>query len=663
MSKLDIKEILGSSTNLVSQLSKEQMIAIGNRVYTDYKMDLDARGNWSTRRTNWVKLFSLTRDTKNFPWDNCSNLCLPTMAISSVQFHARAFDALFGQKDVIRALWTDSAHKDAALRVQKHMNYQLTSNMVEWEADMDAMILQLAVMGCSFKKTYYDAILGRPVSTYIPPDDFIVPYGVTKLDNAKRLTHILHTDMSDLLKGQRDGIYVNIDEVRPSIIIDNDTTIKDANDISVGIDKPLDFDSKEVILLEQHRGLDLNGDGILEDYIVTIDLETRTVIRLESAIYTNQNGEDIKYNYFTDYQFIPNPGSIYGIGFGHLLEGLNESINSITNQVIDSGTLSNTTSGFINKRSGIQGGDMDMEIGKYKMVNFTGDDVRKAIYTFDFNPPSPVLFNTLSLLQDYASSISSVSDAMIGKLPPSDTTATTMLAVLEQGLKVFSTIQKRIHRSLKAEFSKIFTINSIYLDEQEYFQVQDSGSDEFKTMTVGRADYSLVKDVIPYSDPNIVSRAERLIKARQAWEFGLQNPLIANNPTSLYHLSREFFRALDLEDIDKIIQLPKEPEPVDMTPEEENSSFLKEVGTAPLPEQNHMAHMDSHLTFMESKWGDELTPQGRKLIESHIMETKSMMYMSEVQGGRQDTGGGMAIEPGNIMPSGYPQEATGGFEI
>jgi hypothetical protein len=453
------------------------------------------------------------------------------------------------------------------------------------------------------------------------------------LEDAERKTHVYDISLNKLkIKGKQD-LWINtedIEEPGQQTTPEGSTEHKQKTDEVAGLEKGISQKDNPRIILEQHRGWDLDDDGIEEQYIITVDKESNKVLRIEELTTLNQ-GTDIEesFEHFTAYSFIPNPDSWMGFGFGHLMEHLNHSVNSLTNQLIDSGTLSNTISGFINRRSNMKTGDLTFKMGEFKTVDLATDDIRKAIYQNQFNTPSNVLFVLLELLQGYAQSISAVSDAMLGQIPPSDTTATTMLAVMEQGLKVFSTIHKRAHRNLKKELKKIVALNRLYLEEKIYFTVQDSTSQEMKLYESGKKDFESAIDVIPVSDPTITSRAETLIKARQAFELGMQIPDVANNANARFWLTRNLFEALEVKNIDNILQPP--PPPPDLPPIEEEAQFLRDVNIAPLPHQDHATHLQSHRIFEASDAAQQLSPQGRKILEAHIKETIALLYLQQQQ--------------------------------
>lgn len=620
--------------NLASGLQKEEVEKIGRKTVEDYRADLDSLTDWHKKRANWLKLFAGTRDPKNFPWEHCSNVHLPIMGVACIQFQARTYEALLPSKEFAKCWSTDGKTKEQANRAQKYLNYQLMEQMEEWEEDMDILLLLLPINGSGYKKTYYDFNLKRPVSITIPVEHFVTPYRVKRIEDAPRKTHSYYESLNNLKIKGRDGIFINTEDLKESDDYKNhpSTEIKEQADKIVGQTEPVSIGSGMRLLLEQHRTWDLDNDGIEEDYIVTVDFETEKVLRIESNVYTDpiDNKEKVA-SYFTCYTFIPNPDSHYGFGFGHLLEGINESADSIMNQLIDAGTLSNTQSGLINRRSGLKSGEIKLAPGVFKEVDISGDDIRKAIFTLTFKEPSTALFNLLGLLQNSGKEISSVTESMMGKLPPSDTTATTMLAVMEQGLKVFSTIHKRIHRSFKKELQKIYRLNSLYLDEHIYFVVQDSTSGDMTGYTSGKNDFVNNIDVMPISDPTITSRAEKLIKARQAYEIGIGNPLVSNNPEAMYELTKAFYEAIEVQNVDKIVKKPQPQAPPDLNPLEEESLWLQERYIEPLQHQDHVAHLTSHQVFANSEWASSLTPQGKKVMDMHMKATMSMLYMQKKQ--------------------------------
>jgi chaperonin GroES len=651
--KLPIPRNPDSGKNLVKDIDKKTLETIGRTVVEEYDEDVRSRSEWEKNRSNYLKLFTGFRDPKNSPWEGASNVHVPLMGIASLQFHARVYDSIIPSSgEIAKTYATDGKAVEQAERVAKHMNWQLRYEMEEWEEDMDKLLLQLPINGVGYKKTYYDPTLRRNVSKHLGADELVTPYGCKRLEDCPRKTHIMEMYPNEIKIRQMKGIFLNTEKILsdgqiiPGPIMQPmaKQQLAEMKEKIDGITQNTLGNDRPRLILEQHRNWDLDGDGYAEPYIITVDHETQSVLRIVSREYNDPlTNRRITFEYFTPYDFIPNPESHYGIGFGQLLGGLNEAANTIINQLIDAGHLSNTRAGLIDERSGLKKSDLSFKLGEFKSVRIATDDIRKAIYQFQFNPPSQALFALLGLLQEYSERISSVSSAMTGQPPSSDTAASAYLAALEQGLKVFSVIHKRIHRSLSKELKKIFLLNRVYLNEKVYFTVQDSTSLDMIGYESGRSDYSNNIDVIPTSDPNIVSRELKLIKAQQAYQIARQDPIIASNPQSMYKFTQMVFKAMEIPNLQDMMPPPVPEQPPDLPPEEENAGFLREVGSTVLPEQNHAEHLRVHQDFAESRWGQQLTPQGRNLLEAHIRDTISAAYLAEQEAVAQ-LGGIMAAE-------------------
>jgi len=652
-----------SPDNLVIYLDRDSVSEIGNLVRTEFDADILSRTDYDKRRANWLKLFAGVREKKNFPWPDASNTHLPLLASACLQFQARASEALMPPKQAAKCFATDKRYKDASLRAEKYLNYQLYYEMDEWQEDMDALLLLLPIMGSAYKKTVYDRIMGRVSSRLLTADEFVTPYGFRRLEDCPRKTHVLWKSKNDLMLEAQQGVYVNVEDLpdMPETPNYDMPEYKEQSDKISGQTYTSYFDKRKV--LEQHRLLKVrynpqtnkieDEDGIQRPYVVTVDYDSGKVLRITPRFYFNtmKNREET-FEFFTNYIFIPNPDSHYGFGFGHLLDHINETADTIVNQLIDSGTLANVGAGFINKRSGIKRGDVQFALGQFREVDMASDDIKKAIFHLDFKEPSNTLFTLLGSLQTYAEQVTSTSDWMGGQMPPSDTAATTIIAVIEQGLKVFSSVQKRCHRSLQRELKKIFLLNAVNLNEKVYFTVQDPSTKEMETYQTGRSDFSSPIDVIPVSDPNITSQAERLLKAQQILNEVKSNPLTGQNPQSLYFATKEYLEAFQCGYVDQILPPPKPQEPPDLTPEEENAEFIREVGAHALPQQDHVFHIKSHNAFLISNWGESLKPHGKNLVDAHLKDHLAFAYLQQEQNMKDMKKIGGSSEPVRSIPAG-----------
>ena len=670
-------------TNLAKSLTEEELKKIGADVRESFDADKDSRSEADGQRAQWKKLFAGQRDPKNYPWPKASNTHVPLMTVACLQFQARAYEALVG-KEIARCYCKDLAFQKTAERASRYLNYQLRYEMEEWEEDMDVMLLDLPMEGYGIKKTYWDTTKGRVASRFLVVDELIAPYRCKNLDESPRKTHIIHKQLNDIFMNARRGIYINVDENWEPVTVAESTpmpqTVIQGDKNNFETEPALRFVTTRPIL-EQHCMLDLNydpetntfkaKDNITRPYIVTVDWRDSKVLRIVPRFHINPyTGEMETDEYFTAYPFIPNPDSYCGFGFGHLIGHINETADTIINQLIDAGHLANVKGGFYAGMSGMKQGDLGFKMGEFKPVNILTDDIRKHIYPMEFGEPSNVLFTLLGLLQDYVKDVTTTADWMSGALPPSDTAATTMLAIIEQGLKVFSVIQKRAHRSLKKELRKIFRLNGQFLNEKVYFMtVFDGNEEQLEGYTTGKNDFSNDIEVIPVSDPNISSRAEKLIKSQQVMQSVMTNPLSAQDPQAIYSATKQFYEAMEVTNIDAILPKPPEepPPPPDLPPQEENAMALKETGTPALPQQDHVYHIDAHRTFLESSWQQELTPQGKKVMEAHIREHLAFAYMIEqaaqaellAQGGMYGGFGGFPEGGGGTVA---PQPDNEGFQ-
>jgi hypothetical protein len=391
-----------------------------------------------------------------------------------------------------------------------------------------------------------------------------------------------------------------------------------------------------------HRGWDIDGDGIEEPYVITVDYETRQVLRITDRRYYDWQGRVQTIEYFTKYGLLPNPEGFYDLGFGILITGLNEAGNAIINEVVDAGHLANVQGGFISRRSGIKRGKLTFKRGEFQEIDTYVDDLKKAIFTFDFKGPNQTLYAVLGLIYEYSKLVSSISETMTGQLPASDTPATTVMALIEEGRKVFSTIHKRLHRSFKKELSKLFRLNSIFLDEKLYFMVlgdaaqpqRDPATGQPIMEQIGKTDFANTIDVVPVSDPTIISRAEKVLKAQQAYQLTLSSPLTSSNINAIYVAQKALYEALELPNVAELLQPPGPPP--DMTPEDENADMLREKPAHALMQQDHMHHIGIHDEMTNSAYGEQMSPAAKKLSESHRREHISFQYRLDAAAAQQN---------------------------
>ena len=601
--KLSLKKIQDSE-NIADELNEEQLRAIGFRVKSNYETDETSRDRWTDKMQDATDLALQLAETKSYPWPNSSNVKFPLITIASMQFAARAYPALVKAPDLVKyrvqGADPDGQKASRANRISSHMSWQLLEQDEQWEEDQDKALLALPILGCVFKKSFYDKNDGHNKSPLVLPKNLVVHYYAKSIEDCERKTEIFQLSPRQIKERQLRGVFSDVELSNAPL------PEPSPSDKRQGISPPTDGTDRARTLLEQHCFLDLDGDGYKEPYVVTVDKSTAKVLRIvhrfkkivteqsvkieelqkrvmalaEGLPQQPQNEQDMMMiqqaertamgiqeqikmlaaqkpkvlkidpvEYYTKYSFIPSPdGGFYDLGFGALLGPLNESVNTLINQMIDSGTLNNGNSGFIGKGARLKGGKLRFEPFEWKKAPVAGGTLRDNIVPLPVNPPSPVLFNLLSLLISYSERVGSVTDAMTGDNPGQNTPAYNMSAMLEQGMQVFNGVFKRVYRSMRSEFRKLFALNGLYLDEQEYFAYQDSDSKILKVDYTGDQ-----KDLIPAADPNAFSNKEKLDKASIILQRADSAP--GYDPVEK---EKRWLSAMDIADVDKLFPMVPE---------------------------------------------------------------------------------------------------------
>lgn len=503
-------------TNIAEKLDEDKLTAIGRECKENFDEDLKSRSDWEREMEDWVKIATQYREAKCFPWEDSANVKYPLISTAAMQFSARAYPSLVpGDGKVVksRIYGKDPQGEKAqkADRVSTYMNFQVTYDMPYWEEDMDKMLMSLAVFGMMYKKTYYDTTFKKIHSKLIPPADLVVDYWIRDLETAERISEVLYLAPRDIESRKKSGAFLDISFDEPS---SPEVTVNLSN-IASGTTQPTVTKTTPYQFIEQHTWLDLDDDGIYEPYIVTFHYKTGKVARITARfssddVILNDKKKVIAFNpiqYYTKFSFIPNPdGSFYDLGFGSLLGPLNEAVNTLVNQLIDSGTINNLQSGWIGKGLRIKTGEQIFKPGEWKVANAVGDDLRKQILPLPTKEPSNVLFQLLGMLVQSGKELASVAEIFTGKLPGQNTPATTTQETIEQGMKVFTAIYKRVYRALEKEFKKLYRLNKIYLQEPKYIAVLDT---PVKPTDFDEKSY----DICPAADPTASTQTEKLQKA------------------------------------------------------------------------------------------------------------------------------------------------------
>lgn len=567
--KLKLSDLV-KSKNIAEMLSDEDKKTISNRVYDDWSIDKDSRYDWEEKTATAMKLALQVVENKTFPWPNASNVKFPIITVAALQFQSRAYPALIPGTDVVKARVfgpdPDGQKTARANRVSSYMSFQLLEEDTAWESSLDEALISMSIVGCAFKKTYFDSTLRHNVSAHVLAKDLYIPYFADSLETASRITHMLYVNKNDLISRQRAGLYCEF-EYRKPYQTDKDT-LQEAADESSGLEAPMEDASAPRELLEQHRWLDLDGDGYDEPYIVTIDKETKHLCRIVARWHTSGVRRNIHkevlsispIHYFTKYTFIPSPdGGIYDLGLGTLLGPISQSIDTVLNQIIDAGTLSNTAGGFLGRGVKFKSGDNSFKPFEWKRVDSTGDNLQNSILPLPVREPSMVLFQTLGMLINYGERVGMATDPQVGISPGQNTPAETSRNTIAEGQKVFNAIFKRVYRALKEEFRKLYALNALYLNETEIYTNLTTGE---PGLVLQKDFFEVDKTVFPAADPGMITKEDQLRKA-----LLLREAAASSGMYNKYIVEKRFIEALGIEDVESVLPDPQGPNAIPVPPD------------------------------------------------------------------------------------------------
>lgn len=552
------------SLNIADDYDDDTLRKIGKQICEWYDQDEDSRSDWLIDANKSLKLALQVVERKSFPWPDAANVKYPLLTTAAMQFAARAYPALVPGPNIItgQVIGRDmnGEKAQAAKRVGAHMSWQVFNEMTDWEEDMDKLCLMLPILGCVFKKTYYDPLEKRNCSDLILPKDFVIDYYAKSVEKANRKFHVIYRNKNQIVERVRKEIFRDCELGQP--VADQSSNNQTKRSVSKQTE-PSISPATPYKLLESYVWWDMDDDGYDEPYTITVHYDTQQVLRIiprfeMSGVEFNKDGEIARITpieYFTKFGFIPNPdGSIYDLGFGLLLGGINETVNTVTNQLLDAGTINNLQSGFLGRGIRVKSGNTRFAPGEWKISEFNGDDMRKHIVPLPTKEPSDTLFKLLETLVTSGKELSSIAEIMVGKMPGQNTPATTTMATIEQGLKVFTAIHKRLYRALNSEYKKLYRLNAIHMEEKIYFTInQPQGPDG---QEVYRKDYSMEVSVKPNADPNVVSQSQKLMKV-QAY-----GPLLQLGTINSQEYTKRFLEACDEDNIEALMKPnPQQPSP------------------------------------------------------------------------------------------------------
>ena len=609
--------------NLAELLPEEVLAPMGHELYENYVNYKSSRKDWEHAYTNGLDLLGFKYEEKSEPFKGASGATHPVLAEAVTQFQALAYKELLPSQGPVRTQIIGLSTPDKeqqALRVKEFMNYQIMSEMKEYESEFDQMLFYLPLTGSTFKKVYYDEIMQRTVSKFVPADDLVVPYSATSLDDAETIIHVIKMTENDLRKQQVGGFYRDI-ELSPGL--DNETESQKKERELDGVSKTRD--QKMFTLLECHVDLDIEGfedvntqgepTGIKLPYIVTIDEGSKEVLSIRRN-YEVGDSKRSKVRYFVQFKFLPGTG-FYGFGLIHMIGGLSRSATAALRSLLDAGTFSNQPSGF--KMRGIKLRDEAAPIqpGEFRDVDAPGGNLRDAFMPLPFKEPSGTLLQLMGIVVQAGQRFASIADLQVGEGNQQAAVGTTV-AMLERGSRTMSAIHKRLYASMKREFGLMARVFKLYLPPVYPYDVV-GGQRQIK-----QSDFDDRIDILPVADPNIFSQTQRISLAQTEMQLAASNPAIHNQ----YEVYRNMYEALGVKDIDLILKRPEQPMPKD--PALEHIDALAGKPFQAFPGQDHQAHITAHLNFMETNMVKN-SPIIGAAIQKNILEHISLMAQEQIE--------------------------------
>ena len=610
--------------NLNELLPEADTSAMGNQLQSDYMEYKTSRAEWERAYIDGLSLLGFKYDQRTAPFQGASGATHPVLAEAVTQFQALAYKELLPSDGPVRTMVmgvSDPMKEQQAQRVKNFMNYQLMDQMEEYEPEFDQMLFYLPLSGSTFKKVYFDDLLGRAVSKFIPADDLVVPYTATSLDDAEAIIHTVKISENDLRKQQVAGFYSDIELSTPAVV-ENKLRAKEKElEGTTKTGKPDDM----YTLLECHVNLDLEGfedigpdgepTGIKLPYIVTIEEGTTKVLSIRRN-YAAEDAKKKKIQYFVHFKFLPGLG-FYGFGLIHMIGGLSRTATTALRQLLDAGTLSNLPAGFKQRGVRVRDEAAPIQPGEFKDVDAPGGSLRDAFYPLPYKEPSQTLLQLMGIVVQAGQRFASISEMQVGE-GNSNAAVGTTVALLERGSKVMSAIHKRLYTGLKKEFRILSRIIATYLPPVYPYDVV-GGQRQIK-----QTDFDDRIDIVPVADPNIFSMSQRITLAQTELQLATSNPQIHN----LYAVYRDMYSALGVKNIDQI--LPPPPPPMPKDPSLEHIDALGGKPFKAFPAQDHRSHITAHLNFMSTNMVRN-NPAIMASIQKNILEHISLMAQEQVQ--------------------------------
>ncbi len=609
--------------NLAEELDEEERALIANELMSQVDADVQSRKEWADTYVDGLDVLGFKYEERTQPWEGACGVYSTVLAESAIRFQAEAMSETFPAAGPVKTkiLGEETPEKEeAAERVRADMNYELTENMVEYRPEHERLLYSLGLAGSAFKKCYYEPNMGRPCATYIPAEDVIVPYGASTIETAERVTHVMRKTKNEVIKLQAMGFYLDTKLGEPEPY-HSDIEERKAEEGGYSIS-----DDSRYTLYEIHadmflEALDDDPDEIAKPYVITIERGTGEIL----AIRRNWDEDDdltMKRQHFVHYNYVPGFG-FYGLGLIHIIGGYARAGTSLIRQLVDAGTLSNLPGGLKARGLRIKGDDEPIEPGEWKDVDIPSGAIRDNIMPLPYKEPSQTLLALLDKITTEGRRLGAIADMDISDMSSNAPVGTT-LAILERTLKPMAAVQARVHYSMKQEFKLLKALMAEYAPASYKYQPARG------ELNAKRSDYEMV-EVIPVSDPNNTTMAQRVVQYQTVLQMSSQAPQIYDLP----QLHRQMIDVLGVKNAEKLVPTSEDAEPTD--PISENMGFLTGKPVRAFIYQDHQAHIDAHKSFMEDPMIAQMigqNPQAKQImgaIQAHIAEHTAFLYRQQME--------------------------------
>ena len=609
--------------NLAENMDDADLEPLGSKLIEQYNEYRESRADWEDTYRNGLSLLGFKYERRTEPFRGASGVNHPVLAESVTQFQAQAYKELLPADGPVRTQIlgaVDVPKEEQAKRVKDFMNYQIMDQMKEYEPEFDQMLFYLPLSGSTFKKIYYDDLLGRAVSKFVPADDLIVPYSANSLEDAEAVIHVIKISENELRKQQVSGFYRDVELGTPPI---TENQLEDKKLELEGISK--DGQEDQYTLYEIHTNLDLDGyedmgedgepTGIKLPYVVTVAQANNKVLSIRRN-YKAEDPKKNKINYFVQFKFLPGTG-FYGFGLIHMIGGLTRTATAALRQLLDAGTLANLPAGFKSRGIRVRDDAQPLQPGEFRDVDAPGGNIKDQFMTLPFKGPDQTLLQLMGIVVSAGQRFAAISDMQVGDMNQQAAVGTTV-ALLERGSRVMSAIHKRIYVGLKEEFKLLAGVFKTYLPPVYPYDVPGA-SREIKVQ-----DFDDRIDILPVADPNIFSQTQRISIAQSQLQLAQSNPQMHN----MYQAYRSMYDALGVKNVNAILPPPAKPMPMD--PALENIMAMSQKPFQAFPGQDHKAHIDAHLNFMRLNMVQN-NPMVMAAMQKNILEHISLMAQEQVQ--------------------------------